>query len=286
MKEFKGKVAVITGAASGIGRSIAERAAREGMKVVLADIEETALAEAAEALEDTGATVLAVRTDVSRAEDIQALARETLHAFGAVHLLFNNAGVGEGGDSIWETSLADWQWVIGVNLWGSIHGIRVFVPIMLAQDTECHIVNTASCVGLFSLGGSGPYTVSKYGIMALSETLYHNLARMGAKVKVSVLCPALTRTRFLNSERNRPVEYGGDGIVKTLSPEEDEARWAAVEKAHAQLGGVLSPDDVAETTFAAICNEQLYVLTHKEALIPLIRTRMEDIVHERNPRNP
>jgi NAD(P)-dependent dehydrogenase (short-subunit alcohol dehydrogenase family) len=285
MKEFKGKVAVVTGAASGIGRGIAERCAREGMKVVLADIEKDALAQAEEEIKATGATVLAVLTDVSKPGDVEALAQKTLDTLGAVHLLFNNAGVGAGGGPAWETPLADWQWAMGVNLWGTIHGIRVFVPIMLAQDTECHIVNTASCAGLLPVA-AGPYTVTKYGIVALSETLHRDLARIGAKVKVSVLCPGLVRTRFLDSERNRPVEYGGDGAVTTSSPEEDEARWAAVEKAYPQLGGVLSPDDVAQTTFAAIRSEQLYVLTHREALIPLIRARMEDIIHERNPQNP
>jgi NAD(P)-dependent dehydrogenase (short-subunit alcohol dehydrogenase family) len=255
------------------------------MKVVLADVEESALAEAAETLENMGATVLAVRTDVSRAVDIEKLARKAVDAFGAVHLLFNNAGVGAGGTSVWETSLADWQWVMDVNLWGTIYGIRVFVPIMLAQDTECHIVNTASCAGLFPVG-SGPYVVTKYGIVGLSETLYYHLAQIEAKVKVSVLCPALARTRFLNSERNRPVKYGGDGVVRNLSAKEEEARWTAVERAHPQLGSVLSPDDVANTTFAAIRSEQLYILTHKGALIPLIRTRMEDIIQERNPQDP
>jgi NAD(P)-dependent dehydrogenase (short-subunit alcohol dehydrogenase family) len=285
MKEFKGKVAVVTGGASGIGRGIAERCAREGMKVVLADIEKDALAQAEEEIKATGATVLAVLTDVSKPGDVEALAQKTLDTLGAVHLLCNNAGVGAGGGPAWETPLADWQWAMGVNLWGTIHGIRVFVPIMLAQDTECHIVNTASCAGLLPVA-AGPYTVTKYGIVALSETLHRDLARIGAKVKVSVLCPGLVRTRFLDSERNRPVEYGGDGAVTTSSPEEDEARWAAVEKAYPQLGGVLSPDDVAQTTFAAIRSEQLYVLTHREALIPLIRARMEDIIHERNPQNP
>ena len=285
MKEFKGKVAVITGAASGIGRAIADRCAQEGMKVVLADVEEGALAQAEEEMKARGATVLAVLTDVSKAGDVEALAQKTLDAFGAVHLLCNNAGVSGGGDSVWETSLADWQWVMGVNLWGVIHGTRVFVPIMLAQDTECYVVNTASCAGLLCLG-SGPYTVSKHGIVALSEKLHGDLARLGAKVKVSVLCPGLARTRLLNSERNRPVEYGGDGVVKTSSPEDNNARWAAVGKRHSQLGGVMSPDDVAETTFDAIREERLYVLTHKEALVPLIRTRMEDIVHGRNPESP
>src|SRR5262245_45104615 len=143
MKDFKGKVAVITGAASGIGRALAERCASEGMKVVLADVEPGALAEVEASLQAGGGTALAVRTDVSQAKDVEALAQQTLETFGAVHLLCNNAGVATSGALAWESSLTDWEWVMGVNLWGVIHGVRIFVPIMLAQDTECHIVNTA-----------------------------------------------------------------------------------------------------------------------------------------------
>jgi len=149
VKEFKDKVALITGAASGIGRGIAQRCAQEGMKVVLADIEEKALTQTEKEMKAAGASVLAVLTDVSKASDVEALRQRTLHAFGAVHLLCNNAGVGAGG-SIWESTLADWEWVIRVNLWGIIHGVGVFVPVMLEQDTECHIVNTASALGLIS----------------------------------------------------------------------------------------------------------------------------------------
>ena len=178
MREFKDKAAVITGAASGIGRAMADRCVQEGMKVVLADVELEALAKTEASMKASGATVLAVRTDVSQARDVEALAQETLEAFGDVHLLCNNAGVGTSA-AIWEITIADWEWVIGVNLWGVIHGVRVFVPIMLEQDTECHIVNTASILGLISGPGSGAYKVTKHAVVTLSETLYHELAERG-----------------------------------------------------------------------------------------------------------
>ena len=166
MREFRDKVAVITGAASGIGRAVAERCVVEGMRVVLADVEEDALVRAEAAMSDTGATVLAVPTDVSAASDVEALAQKTLSAFGAVHLVHNNAGVVLGG-RIWENTVADWEWVIGVNMWGVIHGIRVFVPLMLEQGQPSHIVNTASMAGLTSGGNMAPYHVSKHGVESL-----------------------------------------------------------------------------------------------------------------------
>ena len=175
MKDLKDKVAVITGAASGIGYAIAEKAVSEGAKVVLADVEEQALVKAEAELKEQGGSVLSVLTDVSRPEDIEEVAGKTLKAFGAVHLLFNNAGVGAG-MSVWRSTIADWQWVINVNLWGVIYGIKTFVPIMNDQDTECHIVNTASLAGLVSFPGLGPYNITKFGVVTLSETLYHELA--------------------------------------------------------------------------------------------------------------
>src|SRR5262249_18260593 len=196
MKEFKDKVAVITGAASGIGRAMADRCVQEGMKAVLADVELDRLTKTEASMKASGATVLAVRTDVSQARDVEALAQKTLEVFGAVHLLCNNAGVGTEA-AIWESTLAEWEWVLGVNLWGVIHGVRVFVPLMLAQDTECHIVNTASMAGLISGPGLGAYKVAKHAVVTLSETLYHELAEHGANVKVSVLCPGIVNTRIM-----------------------------------------------------------------------------------------
>ncbi len=218
MKDFQDKVAVVTGAASGIGRALAEKSAQEGMKVVLADVEESALKQAEEELKASGAQVLAVRTDVSQAAEVEVLAQKTFDTYGAVHLLFNNAGVAAG-TTVWESSLADWQWVLGVNLWGVIHGIHFFVPRMLAQDTEGHIVNTASSAGLVSSSGLGIYKVSKHGVVTLSETMALELAARGAKLKASVLCPEWVNTRITDAERNRPQALQNALEEQHMSPE-------------------------------------------------------------------
>jgi len=277
MKEFQGKVAVVTGAASGIGRGLAERCAQEGMKIVLVDVEEQALMQASQELKATGASVLAVQTDVSKAGDVEALAQKAFDTYGAVHLLFNNAGVGAG-TSIWESTLADWEWTLSVNLWGVIHGIRTFVPLMLEQQTEGHIVNTASIAGLTSGPGLGIYKVTKHGIVTLSETLYHELALRGAHIKVSVLCPGFVSTQILDSARNRPVQLQNDPTEERMGPE-SEALLQFMRQA-VQAG--MPPHQVADIVFQAIRDEKFYILTHpewKEA----IRVRMEDILHERNP---
>ena len=274
MKEFKGKVAVITGAASGIGLALAERCVQEGMRVVLADVEDEALTKTEASMKGAGATVLAVRTDVSQARDIEALARKTLEAFGAVHLLCNNAGVATEA-AVWETTLAEWGWVMGVNLWSVIHAARVFIPIMLKQDTECHIVNTASMAGLISGPGVGAYKVTKHGVVTLSETLYHELAERGAKVRVSVLCPGIVNTRIMESGRNRPTH------LPKAEPHDPAAgaRWETLR--HLVPAG-MPPGQVANAIFAALRNDQFYILTHPEVK-EAVRTRMEDILQERNP---
>jgi NAD(P)-dependent dehydrogenase (short-subunit alcohol dehydrogenase family) len=277
MKDFGGRVAVVTGAASGIGRALAERCAREGMKVVLADVEPGPLAEVEAGLRAGGGTALAVRTEVSQAEEVEALARKTLDAFGAAHLLFNNAGVATSG-TIWESSLADWEWVTGVNLWGVIHGVRAFVPIMLAQDAECHIVNTASLSGLISFPRTGVYAVSKHGVVTLSEVLYHELAERGGRVKVSVLCPGLVRTRIVDSVRNRPDRLPA---AAPMGPVE-AAGWASLRQ---QMPAATPPEQVADAVFRAIREERFYILPHPEGK-GLVRTRMEDILQERNPTPP
>ena len=277
MRDFQNKVAVITGAASGIGRGLAERCALEGMKVVLADVEETALDQTAQELKGTGADVLAVRTDVSKSEEIEALANKTLDAFGAVHLLFNNAGVGAG-TTVWESTLADWEWVLGVNLWGVIYGVRTFVPIMMKQNDECHIVNTASIAGLTSGPSLGVYKVSKHGVVSLSETLACELATIGSKIKVSVLCPAGVNTRIMNSERNRPAEMQNDSLVESTHPavkQMDELLRQLIETG-------MSPAQIADAVFDAISSEKFYILTHAE-MKPMVQKRMEDIQQERNP---
>lgn len=276
MKAFKDKVAVITGAASGIGRALAEYCVQEGMKVVLADVEETALAQTAEDLKANGAEVLAVRTDVSKAGDIEALAQKTIEKFGAVHLLFNNAGVG-GGSTAWESTLADWEWVLGVNLWGVIHGIRTFVPLMLQQDAECHIVNTASIAGLISGPGLAIYKVTKHGVVTLSETLACELAARKAKINVSVLCPAWVKTGIMESGRNRPVELQND--PQTPIAPETEAGYLAMLQA-IQTG--MPPRMVAEIVFDAIREEKFYILTHPESKF-LVQQRMDNILQGRTP---
>jgi len=279
MKDFSRKVAVITGAASGIGRAIAEALAGEGTRLVLADIEAPALAEAERSLRNGGAEVLAVRTDVSKAEEVEVLAQRTREEFGVVDLLFNNAGVG-GGGLLWERTRADWNWVLGVNLWGVIHGIRSFVPIMLDQGTEAHIVNTASVAGLISPPGMGPYNVSKHAVVALSETLHHELALVGFKIKVSVLCPAWVKTGIADSDRNRPTELRNPHRAPTeLEVAQDRNTRAALEASH------VKPEDVARITLEAIRDEQFYILTHPK-IKGAIKARMEDILEEQTPRNP
>jgi NAD(P)-dependent dehydrogenase (short-subunit alcohol dehydrogenase family) len=277
VKEFNNKIAVVTGGASGIGRAIADRCVQERMKVVLADIEPGALDQAAYKLKATGAAVLAVQTDVSKTDDIEVLAEKALSAFGAVHLLFNNAGVGAG-STIWESTLADWQWVISVNLWGIINGLRIFVPIMLKQDTECHIVNTASVAGLLPYHPSAPYQVTKHAVVALSENLYHSLVEKNAKVKASVLCPGWVNTQIMDSERNRPPELQNEQLGESISPELDAILQ---DMRHAAQTG-MSPQLVAETVFKAIRTGQFYILTHAE-FNPVVQKRMEDILQNEIP---
>jgi NAD(P)-dependent dehydrogenase (short-subunit alcohol dehydrogenase family) len=277
MNEFQGKVAVITGAASGIGRALAERSVQEGMKVVMADVEVEALAKSESVLKASGATVLAIPTDVSQARDVAALAQKTLEVFGAVHLLCNNAGVGMEA-AIWESTLDEWEWVIGVNLWGVIHGLRTFVPLMLAQDTECHIVNTASMAGLISGPGLGAYKVTKHAVVSLSETLHHELAERDAKVRVSVLCPGIVNTRIMESARNCP---GHISPTTTLDPA-SAARWESLRQL---VPAGMPPVQVADAVFAAIREDRFYILTHPEGK-EAVRTRMEDILQERNPTRP
>jgi NAD(P)-dependent dehydrogenase (short-subunit alcohol dehydrogenase family) len=278
MKEFKGKVAVITGAASGIGRGIAERCVSEGMKVVLSDIDDANLARAETELKALGGTVLGVKTDVSKRTDMEALARQTLDAFGQVHLLVNNAGIGAGG-SPWEATWNDWEWVIGVNLWGVIHGVKVFTPLMLAQNVECHIVNTASAAGLVVGGASAPYSVTKHAVVALSESLYLTLQRQKALVKVSVLCPGLVRTNIANAERNRPAELRNEPV--TMTPEM-QAGLAAFKAA---IEASMPPLQVADVVFDAIQNDRFYILTHPE-WIEVIQMRTDNLFRMENPRSP
>jgi NAD(P)-dependent dehydrogenase (short-subunit alcohol dehydrogenase family) len=278
MKEFQGKVAVITGAASGIGRAIAERCVRAGVKVVLADIEEAALLKTGDELKAAGGTVLCVPTDVSKRADVEALARQAFDTFGQVHLLFNNAGVAAGG-APWEATWNDWEWVIGVNLWGVIHGLKIFTPLMLAQNTECHIVNTSSTAGLVVGGGSATYATTKHAVVGLSECLYLSLQQRKSLIKVSVLCPGLTRTNIGDAERNRPEELRNEPIP--LTPEM-QAGLAAFKAA---LDASAPPEQVAEATFAAIEKEQFYILPDPR-WIDVICLRTTNLLAMENPENP
>ena len=278
MKEFRGKVAVVTGAASGIGRAMAERFAAEGMKVVLADVEKGALAQAAAEMKAGGATVLAVPTDVSRAADMEALARKTIDAFGTVHVLCNNAGVPPVVAPTWELTEADWQWVLGVNLWGVLHGIRVFVPIMLTQDSEGHVVNTASVAGLLSAPWAATYDVAKHGVVTLSESLHRELAAVGSKLKVSVLCPAWVKTQLMDGNRNRPAALRNERGPAAAAPQA-----VLMEQAVRQLVAAgTEPAAIADRVVNAIMDEQFYILPHPEWK-EQVRVRMEDIIEERNP---
>ncbi len=279
VKAFKDRVAVITGAASGIGLAIAERCAQEGMKIVLADIEEDALSKAETQLKARGADVLAVPTDVSKGSDVQALARETLRAFKTVHLLCNNAGVGPL-TSILDSTEADWKWVMGVNLWGVIHGVRVFVPIMIEQGVEGHIVNTASRAGLICGPTLGVYRVTKHGVVALSETLFYELKERGANIMVSVLCPSFVDTRILDSERNRPLGLR-NAPIEVSRPKEEALKM----KIREAVKTAISSHEVAELVFDAVKEQRFYVFPHPE-LKELVRLRMEDILLERNPSIP
>ena len=281
MKEFKDKVAVITGAASGMGRAVAERAAREGMKVVLADVEQKALDKAESEMKAAGATVIAVRTDVSKPEALQDLASKTFDAFGGVHLLHNNAGVG-GGAAFWETSLADWKWIMGVNFWGPIYGIWAFLPIMLKQDTECHIVNTSSMGGLITTPYLGtPYGVSKFGVMALSETLSYELKLMGSKIGVSVLCPGQVNTRIIDPERNRPAELRNDPAWdQKISELADVKAMRQMTTAGAETA--MDPGQVADLVFDAIREDKFYIYTHPEYMF-VAQLRGADLLNQRPP---
>ena len=278
MKDFAGKVAVITGAGSGFGREFARIGAGLGMKLALADIQPEALAATAAELRGQGAQVLAETVDVSRGADLERLARRTLDAFGAVHLLFNNAGVAAGG-LLWEHTAKDWEWLLGVNLWGVIHGVRTFVPIMLAQGDECHVVNTASVAGLVSPQLMGVYNVGKHGVVALSETLYQDLRVTGARIGVSLLCPAFVPTGIAQSQRNRPDELR-DATAPTAS-------MVASQKASEQAvsSGRISAAAVAQTTFDAIRDNRFYVITHPKILAS-VELRLNDVIGQRNPSDP
>ncbi|HZU76619.1 MAG TPA: SDR family NAD(P)-dependent oxidoreductase [Dehalococcoidia bacterium] len=289
MREFSGKVAVVTGAASGIGFALAERFAQAGMKVVLAGINMDNIDKAVEALRCQGRDVLGVQTDVARPEAVDELAQRTLDAYGKVHIVCNNAGVatdnegrqavGEHSHPMWEETAEDWRWAFDVNLFGVVNGIRTFVPILLRQGEEAHIVNSASITGLIYARRLPIYYTTKHAVVCLTEALYFQLAQQQAPIHVSVLCPANVATRIASSARNRP------GARTATMAEEFERRdqaWADATRA-----GALNPEAVAEAVLQGIQAEQFYILPH-DAFGPGwgnngIRTRMENILARRNP---
>ena len=275
MEDLRNKVAVITGGAEGIGRAIAHRAAKEGMKLVLADINAASLAITVAELEGRGAEVFGVTTDVSSFDDVEALANAAFTRFHRVHLLVNNAGVALCKPA-WELTLEDWAWVLGVNLHGVIHGLQAFVPRMISDGEEGHIINTASAAGLLSTPGFAAYSVSKHGVVALSEALHHDLALRESRLKVSVLCPAWVKTRIAESERNREEADRSD--LRAFDPVSVKIATAA---AQATASGI-EPDRVADAVFKAIASDRFYILTHPDTRSG-VKVRMEDILQGRNP---
>jgi NAD(P)-dependent dehydrogenase (short-subunit alcohol dehydrogenase family) len=283
LKNFANRVAVITGAASGFGREFANTASKLGMKLVLADVQQAPLDQAVAELKAAGATVVAMRCDVSKADDVDALAKLTIDTFGGVNLLFNNAGVGSGG-LLWENTVKDWEWVLGVNLWGVIHGVRAFTPLMLAQakreaDYEGYIVNTASMAGLLSPQLMGAYNVSKHSVVALSETLFHDLASVEKKIACSVLCPAFVPTGISTSHRARPAELLND------SKPTESMKVAQAMTHKAVSSGKLTAADISEKTFDAIRENRFYIITHPK-IMATVKRRLEDIEAMQNPRDP
>jgi NAD(P)-dependent dehydrogenase (short-subunit alcohol dehydrogenase family) len=263
MEDLSGKIAVVTGAASGIGLAMAERFAAEKMRVVLADVEADALERATRKLMGTGREVAAFPVDVARPEEMKALAEFALEKFGSVQVLCNNAGVGIGG-TVWEHSPKDWQWLLGVNVLGVVNGLREFVPVMLRQGDECHIVNTASAAGLDARAWLGMYSATKYAVVALSEALQAELRMRGANIGVSVLCPALVNTRIAESDRNRPGHRGRTGDLTPDAQAFDQAFRAA-------LTNGLPPTQVADAVVDAIRTRRFYIITQAET-----ETRVRD----------
>ena len=279
MKEFAGKVAVVTGAASGIGLAMAQRFADEGMNVVLADIETEPLAIAESTVKAKGGAVLAVRADMLREEDIFRLADAAFETFGNVHILCNNAGVAGRaafGVPVWEVPLSDWDWVMGVNFMGVLHGVRAFVPRMLAKGEEGHIVNTASMAGLGT--ASGPYHVSKHGVVVLSEGLFKDFRAMGAKLSASVVCPGWVNTNILDAERNRPPELERTDLAKVA-----ERARLTMQAAGESLKRGIPPEEVARQVFEAVRDDQFYVLPAPPESVDAVLTRAQGIVARRNP---
>lgn len=280
--DFKGKTAVLTGAGSGFGLECARIGARLGMNLVLVDVQQDALDAAAAEAQAAGAQVLARKVDVSDAGQMEQLAVDVEQRFGAPHLVFNNAGVGAGG-LVWENTAKDWEWVLGVNLWGVIHGVRLFTPMMLAAAKKDpvwrgHIVNTASMAGLVDAPNMGVYNVSKHAVVSLSETLYQDLALVTDQVSASVLCPFFVPTGISQSHRNRP------GELQAGKPTRSQLIGQAMTD-KAVGSGKVTAAEVAQKVFDAVAQRQFYIYSHPQA-IASVQTRMEDIMQMRNPTDP
>ncbi|MCV2354772.1 SDR family oxidoreductase [Paucibacter sp. B2R-40] len=280
MKHYAGKTAVITGAGSGFGLEVARIAAARGMNLVLCDVQADALERAA--AEFDGLPLLAQRVDVAKAAEMEALAAAVQLRFGAPHFVFNNAGVGSGG-LIWENSQADWDWVLGVNVMGVVHGIRLFTPMMLAAaaadpNFEAHIVNTASMAGVVNAPNMGVYNVSKHAVVSLSETLYQDLALVTEQIHCSLLCPFFVPTGIAQSHRNRPAELKGS------RPTQSQLIGQAMSDKAVNSGKVTAAE-VAAMVFAAMAAQQFYVFSHPQALSS-VQTRMDDVLQRRNPTDP
>ena len=269
MDDFADRVAVVTGAGSGIGRALAKRAAQEGMRVAIADVELNALEESAAEVESAGAEVLVVPTDVSRADQVDALAGLVYERFGAVHLLCNNAGVFQAGIT-WQRELADWEWVMGVNFWGVLHGIRSFVPRMLEGGDEGHVVNTSSVAGLITGAYSAPYITSKFAVLALTECLAHDLRAQGAPIGASVLVPGLVDTKIAYSTRNRPDEPPGEAQAPDHHLVEQALRDMLAR-------GGRPPDEVAGLVFDAVRSGRFFITT-SDATESMLRERFDAVL--------
>jgi NAD(P)-dependent dehydrogenase (short-subunit alcohol dehydrogenase family) len=284
ISDFKGKTAVLTGAGSGFGLECARIGAKLGMNLVLADVQQDALDKAVAEISALGAKVLPFKLDVSKADQVEALGKATFEKFGAPHFVFNNAGVGAGG-LIWEHTLKDWEWVVGVNIMGVAHGVRVFTPMMLEAAKndpayQGHIVNTASMAGLLNAPNMGVYNVSKHAVVALSETLYQDLRLVTDQVSASVLCPFFVPTGISQSHRNRPEEFKQRGIKPTKSQLIGQAM-----SDKAVGSGKVSAADVAQMVFDAVAQDRFYIYSHPKA-INSVQTRLEDIMQARNPTDP
>ncbi len=283
MKTYQGGTAVITGAASGFGLEASRIAARRGMNVVMADVQQDALVAAAAEITALGAQVLAMRVDVAKAAEVEALGAATLARFGAPNFVFNNAGVGAGG-LIWEHTLKDWEWVVGVNLMGVAHGVRVFTPMMLAAAKadpawQGHIVNTASMAGLLNAPNMGVYNVTKHAVVAMSETLFQDLRLVTDQIGASVLCPYFVPTGITRSERNRPTDLQSDA-----KPTRSQLIGQAMSD-KAVSSGKLTAAQIAQFVFDAVDEGRFYIYSHPKSL-GSVQTRLEDIMASRNPTDP